>query len=112
MPNQLPEIPGDLVEAIVSGRCVLFAGARVSRASVQLGGRTLEQYLPNWEGLLILLVEPAVQNGHTTQREGSKLRDAVKQGKYLFVAETVRRLLGAREFDDALEPYLRGTHDT
>jgi hypothetical protein len=107
MPNQLPDIPGDLVDAIVSHRCVLFAGAGVSRAGVQVKGITVEQYLPSWEGLLILLVDRAVQNGHTTQPEGTKLRDAVKQGKHLFVAETVRRLLGAREFDDALENIFR-----
>jgi hypothetical protein len=107
MPNKLPEIPGDLVDAIVSHRCVLFAGAGVSRAGVRIKGKAVEQYLPNWEGLLILLVDRAVHNGHTTQPEGNKLREAVKQGKYLFVAETVRRLLGAREYDDALESIFR-----
>lgn len=107
MPNQIPDIPEDLVEAITSRRCVLFAGAGVSRAGVQVKNRTVEQYLPNWEGLLILLVDRAVQNGHSTTLEGNKLRDAVKQGKYLFVAETMRRLLGAREFDDALENIFR-----
>ena len=107
MPHQLPDIPGDLVEAITSRRCVLFTGAGVSRASVQVKKKTTEQYLPNWEGLLILLVDRAVQNGHTTPPEGNKLRDSVKQGKYLFVAETVRRLLGARDFDDVLEDIFR-----
>jgi hypothetical protein len=105
--NQLPTIPEELINAIVGGQCVLFAGAGVSRAKVKTNGKTIEQYLPDWDGLLILLVERAVQNGLTTPTEGSKLRTAVKAGKYLFVAETARRLLGAREFDDALEDVFR-----
>lgn len=107
MANNLPDIPDELIDAIAEHRCVLFAGAGVSRAKVIVNGKAVEQYLPDWDGLLISLVDRAIQNGHTNPAEGAKLRTAVKAGKHLFVAETVRRLLGAREFDDALENIFR-----
>ncbi|HPQ72286.1 MAG TPA: SIR2 family protein [bacterium] len=107
MANLLPDIPDELIEAIVSNRCVLFAGSGVSRGKVTQKGKSVEQYLPTWEGLLVLLVDRAIKNGYTSSVEGQKLRRAAKDGKYLFVAETVRKLLGAREFDDALEEIFR-----
>jgi hypothetical protein len=108
MQDQPFEIPQELVDAVILRRCVLFAGAGVSRASISVNGAPpVEQYLPNWKELLTLLVERAIQNKATTGTEGNKLRNAVTQGKYLFIAETARRLLGAREFDDILEDIFR-----
>jgi len=107
MPTEFPDIPEDLVEALALRRCALFAGAGVSRAEIGVNGSITEQYLPTWERLLVLLVDRAIESRHTTPSEGGKMREAVKHGKYLFVAETVRRLLGPRDFDDALESIFR-----
>lgn len=41
------------------------------------------------------------------ETEAKKLRKAIKDGKYLFAAETLRRRLGASEFDDTLDSIFR-----
>lgn len=106
-----PKIPPRLVTAIADGKGVLFAGAGLSRARTEQG----EGYLPNWKGLLILLLKRATQEGGLNQREAQRLRRQLEAGKFLLVAEIIRRRLGANEVDRALveifaNPELHSTH--
>lgn len=110
-----PNIPSQLMEAILDRRCVLFAGAGLSRGEVEINGSTREQALPTWSNLLIVLLDRAAELNHLASAEASRLRRAVKDKKFLFAAEAIREKMGAREFDDALEkifrdPSLRPTH--
>ena len=107
MAARIPTVPDDLVDAVVRRRAVLFAGAGISRAEVPGKGGGVEQYLPSWGGLLIVLIDRAVKKAQLVPSEAAKLRRAVKDRKYLFVAEAVRRKLGARDYDEALEELFR-----
>src|ERR1700735_4748504 len=98
-----PSIPNQLSEAILDRRCVLFAGAGVSRGEGEIDGLMREQGLPTWSGLLIVLLDRAAELGHLAPAEAARLRRAVKDQKFLFAAEALRKKMGAREFDDALE---------
>jgi hypothetical protein len=109
----VPNVPGQLAEAIARHNCVLFAGG-VSRANIDIDGSTREQYLPGWPDLLIVLIDRAAKLQHLSSGEASRLRRAVKDKKFLFAAEAVKKRMGPREFDDALEitfrnPALRAT---
>jgi len=105
--NAAIEIPNDLVKAIRDHRCVLFAGSGLSRGAIQGNGEPKEVALPTWDGLLIELLNRATTLNYISPREAGNLRKAVKEGKYLFVAQTIRRILGARAFYDALEEIFR-----
>lgn len=107
MAAQVPDIPTELVSAGHERRLVLFAGAGVSRGRTRVDGKDTEQYLPTWGGLLVVLAERAVRDGYLDEREAVKLRKAVGDGKYLFVAEALRRRLGASAFDGALDDIFR-----
>ncbi|MFL6446339.1 MAG: SIR2 family NAD-dependent protein deacylase [Bryobacteraceae bacterium] len=107
MTPRIPAVPDDLVDAVIQRRAVLFAGAGVSRGEVQTDLGMVEQYLPSWGGLLAVLIDRSVKTAQLTAAEAAKLRKAVKDRKYLFVAEAVRRKLGARDYDEALEEIFR-----
>src|SRR5690349_20216822 len=100
-------LPEELVASVVGRRCVLFAGAGLSVGTVEIDGSTREQSLPTWSGLLIMLLERAVRLNHLGAAEAARLRRAVKDQKFLFAAEAIKRKMGAREFDDALENIFR-----
>jgi hypothetical protein len=97
----------DLKSAIVNRNCVLFAGAGVSRGVIQKDGKSEEQYLPNWSGLLLLLLRDAANRKQISRVESSRLQRAVDEGKFLFAATAIRKKMGYREFDDALERVFR-----
>lgn len=101
------EPPNELVHAVAAGRSILFAGAGVSQAVVRKGDKWVSHYLPTWGKLLVVLLDTAVRVGHLGSAESAKLKRALEAGKYLFVAETVRRVLGPREFDEAIESIFR-----
>src|SRR5947209_2177670 len=107
MLSRIPEVPEKLVEAVVEKKAVLFAGAGVSRGKVQKEEGTVEQYLPGWGDLLTVLLDRAASIGHLKTSEATKLKRAVKEKKYLFVAEAVRKKMGAREYDEALDDIFR-----
>jgi hypothetical protein len=97
-PNSSPDVPPRLLEALRADRVVLFAGAGMSRGDAA----GTERYLPTWGGLLIELVQRAQRAGQISSKDASALSIAVKDGKYLFVAETIRRKLPRSDFDEAL----------
>lgn len=105
----MPELPNKLLEAIRTKKCVLFAGAGLSRGSIQGDGEEKEIDLPTWDGLLVELLNRARSLDYVSANEAGKLRKAVKEGKYLFVAQTIRHVLGARAFDDTLEAIFRNS---
>jgi hypothetical protein len=107
MAHNIPAVPSDLVEAVVQRRAVLFAGAGISRGELQSEGATIEHYLPTWGGLLKVLIDRAVQSGQVRPAEGAKLRQAVNDDKFLFVAEAVRSKLGMSDYESALEELFR-----
>lgn len=101
------EIPEQLVNSIVEGKSVLFAGAGLSRGEVETADGLKEQYLPNWGGLMLLLLERSVKFGSLNKNEAGRLKKAIKENKYLFAAEAIRKKMGARDYDDALEDIFR-----
>jgi len=107
---RIPEVPDDLVNAVVHRRAVLFAGAGLSRGEAHTHAGTSEQYLPSWGNLLIVLVDRACKKRYVSNAEAAKLKKALVERKYLFVAEVVRKKLGAQEYDDALEDIFRNPH--
>ena len=110
VPPPIPDLPDQLVRAVADKNCVLFAGAGLSRGEVGAGNEAKEQYLPSWGELLNTLIERAVAIRHISAAEGKKLKNAVKDRKYLFVAETIRSRLGAREFDDVFDDIFRNAN--
>lgn len=105
--NPTPEIPENLIEAILSGTCVLFAGSGISRCKVLTETGVKEQFLPTWKNLLIYLTDKALELKYITKKQYKDLKKAAKDGKYLFVAETIRRKLGEREFSIILDSIFR-----
>lgn len=105
--DSIPAIPGELLEAVVSGKCVLFAGAGISRGRIITDEGEREQYLPTWGNLLIVLAKEALNLRYITKLQQSQLRNCVRDGKYLLVAETLRKKLGEREFDRILDSIFR-----
>src|SRR5688572_22521496 len=94
----VPDVPAKLLEALRDNRVILFAGAGMSRGDAA----GTERYLPTWGGLLIELLQQAQQAGQISSKDLNALRMAVKNKKYLFVAETIRRKLPRSEYDEAL----------
>ena len=107
MKNSIPEIPKQLSEAIASGNCVLFAGAGISRGRIVTETGVIEQYLPTWGKLLNVLADETLKLGYITKSQYSQLRKAVKNEKYLLVAEIIRKKVGEREFDRILDSIFR-----
>lgn len=105
--NDIPKAPKELVEAILSKKCVLFAGAGISRGKIMTKEGEKEQYLPTWEGLLTFLANEAQKSNYITNSQYRQLRKAAKNGKHLFVSETIRRKVGEKEFDDMLGSIFR-----
>ncbi len=97
MSSVTPTIPPRLVDAIKNHRCVLFAGAGLSSGDD----------LPNWDGLLIELLQRAVAEDLMQPAAAAALRKAVKDRKYLFVADVIKRTLGPRGFGDQMERIFR-----
>ena len=97
MSSVTPTIPPQLLDAIKNHRCVLFAGAGLSSGDD----------LPNWDGLLIELLQRAVDEDLMQPAAAAALRKAVKDRKYLFVADVVKRTLGTRGFGDQMERIFR-----
>lgn len=100
-------IPDGLIEAIRSNRCVLFAGSGLSRGLIKRDGEEKEQSLPTWGDLLGVLIQRAKLLGRIDENEALKLFNAVIEGKFLFVAESIKSILGTYEFENALEEIFR-----
>ena len=107
MKSNIPDVPDEFVAAVKEGRGVLFAGAGVSRAEIRSSGKPLQKYLPTWDGLLILLLAEASKAGVLKTREASRLRKAVKEKKYEFVAEAILETVGETQFDRVLRAVFR-----
>lgn len=103
----VPEVPEELLAAVVSGKCVLFAGAGISRGIAVTDQGEREQYLPTWGNLLIALAIEALRLEYITSSQQTQLRKCVKDGKYLLVAETLKKKLGQRELDRILDSIFR-----
>ena len=107
MRRAIPEVPEKLVQAVLAGKVVLFAGSGISRGVVPPGNGAARGELPGWAGLLLGLLARARASGHLEPRESTELRKAVKDQKYLFAAETIKARMGTRDFYDALETIFR-----
>jgi hypothetical protein len=108
MAIKLSDLPPDLIQSYVEGKCGFFVGAGLSRGSG----------LPDWGGLLVKLIQSA---------EGAHLIDATKakecsalaknSSKFLMLAEEMKEVLGVK-FKDVIEdvfgrkgPAPRKVHD-
>jgi hypothetical protein len=101
------DIPEPLIQSILEHRAVLFVGAGISRGQIQTDSGSIEQHLPTWSELLILLLNRTQVAGYLTLEEFAELKQAVSDRKYLFVAEAVRRKIGALEFNETLDDLFR-----
>ncbi len=103
-------IPDGLIEAIRNNRCVLFAGSGLSRGLIEYEGEKKEQSLPTWGDLLGVLIQRAKLLRRIDENDALKLDNAVTEGKFLFVAEAVKGILGTHDFENSLEEIFRNPH--
>ena len=92
-----PRIPKALVDRILEGRCVLFAGA----------GLSMQAGLPNWTGLLRGLVS-AVEE-YSPGAGGDEIEKLFKKNKLLAIAEFCRKELGELAYAEAIASQTRPT---
>jgi hypothetical protein len=95
---QLPnELPSDLVDACVTGECVLYAGAGLS---AQAG-------LPTWKELVVGLLDWAVANKFVTEIDAASYRVEVDRGQVDPVADSLVSRLTTEDQQFALNNYLQ-----
>lgn len=94
MPFDTKAIPPALIASYLEGKCGFFIGAGVSRGAG----------LPDWKGLLLQMVDHAV-DAHLVERtkatECRRLAD--DPNKYLMLAEEMKEVLGGVEFKTVIE---------
>lgn len=94
MPFDAKAIPPALIASYLEGKCGFFIGAGVSRGAG----------LPDWKGLLLRMVDHAV-DAHLAEKakatECRKLAD--DPNKYLMLAEELKEVLGGVEFKTIIE---------
>ncbi|MBE5316419.1 MAG: SIR2 family protein [Xanthomonadales bacterium] len=86
-------IPQSLVRALSTGRCAIFAGSGLSSQAQTPDGKPL----PNWQRLLVEMIDWCVDEGITLQAEPDELRSAVNRRRFLSVAEELQQSLGQRQ---------------
>jgi len=103
----VPTPPQPLIDAIVRRRAVMFAGAGVSMGQIDTPDGPLPQPLPGWGGLLKQMIDHGLAVGQLDAAVAGRLRRALDERKFLFVAEEIRRKIGRRDYADALEATFR-----
>jgi hypothetical protein len=91
--NSIPDVPGELIEAVKSGRCGVFVGAGLSVAAGY----------PSWEDLLKNLIDRAYkQKIIDTKKKKELLALARAHGKWLMVAQEISDSYGQPQFHNEL----------
>ncbi len=85
MPLEVKDIPRDLIESYLEGKCGFFVGAGLSCAAGY----------PDWKGLLLGLIEKAKTDYSLDEIRVNEYRNlADNPGKYLMLAEEMKEVLG------------------
>lgn len=93
---ELPKIPNDLINKIISGNCLLFAGA----------GASIDAGLPTWDAFLKTLIEKTQDMEQFNEEELAEIQWLLENGEFLIVAETCRKKLGGYEFSNMVKKNL------
>ncbi len=91
-------IPTDLIRAIEDQKCVLLAGAGVSRRCLTRDRQTL----PDWKELLSGLINWASTRRLLRKRATTDMQRLIKREQHLLVAEELIELLGDSTVHDFL----------
>lgn len=92
------EIPASLIQALESGKCVLLAGAGVSRRCLAKN----RQPLPAWQDLLALITSWAKKNKTLAVSTAKELQKLLRRNEYALVAEELIETIGASVIHDFL----------
>jgi len=93
---ELPKIPNDLINKIIEGNCLLFAGA----------GASIDAGLPTWHDFLITLIEKTQDMEQFSEKEVAEIKSLLGNGEFLIVAEICRKKLGIYEFSNIIKKTL------
>lgn len=92
------EIPTPLLQALESGKCVLLAGAGVSRRCLSRN----RQPLPAWQDLLNLITLWAENNKVLSSSTAKELQKLMRRNEHALVAEELIDRVGANAVHDFL----------
>jgi predicted phosphohydrolase len=92
----VPVLPDHLIEAVLGGKCVLFAGA----------GASMDAKLPGWPELVRLMVEEVVKAGTADPEELNEMRCLLEQKDYLILSAHCKDRLGNHDFTDLMKRQL------
>ncbi len=92
-------IPPKLVRNIVKGKCVVFVGA----------GLSVGAGLPDWGGLLKLMIEWVVENGIVIPQQ-SELIKHLRNKEFLLVADNLENILRGKDLRDCLKSIFDSSH--
>ena len=93
-------IPGELINQIKAGNCVLFVGAGVS----------IGAGLPAWEVLLDQMLDWCMRRPVDLRTRPEDIRDRIHQRRLLEVAQTLRERMGNQCFLEFLRDALSAPH--
>ena len=91
-----PDPPSELVKAAQSGKLVPLIGAGISRQAIGKDGVTK---LPSWPDLIENLANEAERLDKLTPGERKQIDLMLARGKYLMVADSLRKRLGAGDYE-------------
>jgi predicted phosphodiesterase len=83
----IPPPPHDLINLLLRGRCVLFAGA----------GASMDAKLPSWQEMIRDLVDSVEEVG-ALDNDADEVRNLLAQGELLILADYCREKLGPYDF--------------
>ncbi|MFH1968691.1 MAG: SIR2 family protein [Verrucomicrobiota bacterium] len=91
-------LPNELVDALLSRKCILFAGSGVSTRCLGLGRKPL----PKWDEFLSGYALWQLQNKKITEGLYSDLKALINQGKNLIVAQELIEISDSKDISDYL----------
>jgi hypothetical protein len=91
------ELPPDLVDACVTGECVLYAGA----------GLSAQSGLPTWKDFVLSLLDWALDNKFINDTEATSFRAEINKGQADPVADSIVSKLRTKDDQVLLQNYLR-----
>jgi hypothetical protein len=100
--NFVGTVPDTLLKRIRSRKCVIFVGAGLSAQARTEDGTPL----PTWVQLLHQMIEWCGSCGVQLQAESEDLREAIRKGRLLLVAQELKDSLG-NQLTDCLSDVLR-----
>ncbi len=87
------DIPNDLIEAIDSGRCILFLGA----------GASIDSEFPTWAGILQTLFSEVINRNPDERHKENEYHELLNVGAYMAIADYCMGFLGRVDFASIME---------